>query len=135
MMGSARTEPILRANFLAGNAKPPEQKQGVRIYQRGGGLRGIAKFQMRVSRSASGWGYSSMVDHLVRAGAMRDRAKRCETFASQTKSEKFADCYRLLSQNYNILATVEEERFTREMERARAASANHMRRAAASISG
>ena len=64
---------------------------------------------------------------------MRDRAKRCEAFASQTKSEKFADCYRLPSQNYNILATVEEERFAREMERARAASANHMARAAGSI--
>jgi len=54
-----------------------------------------------------------MVDHLVRAGAMRDRAKRCEAFASQTKSEKFADCYRLLSQNYNILDTVEEEQAVR----------------------
>ena len=96
-------------------------------------MRGIAKFQILASRSASGWGYCSMVDHLVRAGAMRDRAKRCEAFASQTKSEKFADCYRLLSQNYNILATVEEERFAREMERARAASANHMARAAGSI--
>ncbi|MGB6446215.1 MAG: hypothetical protein WBF47_13705 [Xanthobacteraceae bacterium] len=90
---------------------------------------------MRDSRSASGWGYYSMMDHLVRAGAMRDRAKRCETFASQTKSEKFADCYRLLSQSYNVLATVEEEHFAREMERARAASANHMARAAGSISG
>ncbi|MGA7429549.1 MAG: hypothetical protein WBW35_03860, partial [Xanthobacteraceae bacterium] len=85
--------------------------------------------------SASGWGRSSMVDHLVRAGAMRDRAKQCETSASQTKSEKFANCYRLLSQNYNILATVEEEHFTREMQRARVASANHMERAAASILG
>lgn len=66
---------------------------------------------------------------------MRDRAKRCETFASQTKSEKFADCYRLLSQSSNVLATVEEEHFAREMERARAVSANHMARAAGSISG
>jgi len=76
-----------------------------------------------------------MVDHLVRAGAMRDRAKRCEAFASQTKSEKFADCYRLLSQNYNILATVEEEFFMREMERTRTASANRLDRAVDSISG
>jgi hypothetical protein len=75
-----------------------------------------------------------MVNHLARAEEMRDRAKQCQHTAGQTKSEKFADCYRLLSQNYNILATVEEEFFTREMDRARAASANHLARAVSSIS-
>src|SRR5271167_272980 len=120
-MGSAKVEPILRAYFPVEMRNSRNKSKESAFMCGGGSLRGIAKFQMRVSRSASGWGYSSMVDHLVRAGAMRDRAKQCETFASQTKSEKFADCYRLLSQNYNILATVEEEYFTREMQRARAA--------------
>jgi hypothetical protein len=75
-----------------------------------------------------------MVNHLARAAEMRTRAKQCQDTASQTKSEKFADCYRLLSQNYNILATVEEEFFAREMERARAASAEHLARAVTSLS-
>jgi hypothetical protein len=69
-----------------------------------------------------------MVNHLARAEEMRDRAKQCQHFAGQTTSEKFADCYRLLSQNYTILATVEEEYFTREMERTRAATAEQLAR-------
>jgi hypothetical protein len=96
--------------------------------------RGFAVFAKVVIASAPNWGLS-MVNHLARAEEMRDRAKQCQHTAGQTKSEKFADCYRLLSQNYNILATVEEEFFTREMERARAASANHLRRAVDSLSG
>jgi hypothetical protein len=76
-----------------------------------------------------------MVDHLARAEEMRGRARQCQNFASETKSEKFADCYRLLEQNYNILATVEQEYFTREMERARAASASHLERAVGRIAG
>ncbi len=50
-----------------------------------------------------------MVDHLARANEMRARAKNCELSAKQSKSEKFAACYRLLVDNYNVLATVEEE--------------------------
>jgi hypothetical protein len=75
-----------------------------------------------------------MVDHLARAGEMRDRAKQCQTFASQTKSEKFANCYLLLEQNYNILATVEEEFFAREMARTRAATADRLAHAVNTIS-
>jgi len=76
-----------------------------------------------------------MVNHLARAEEMRDRAKQCQHTAGETKSEKFAECYRLLSQNYNILATVEEEFFAREMERTRAATAAQLARAVDSISG
>jgi hypothetical protein len=50
-----------------------------------------------------------MVDHLARGKEMRARAENCELSAKQSKSEKFAACYRLLVDNYNTLATVEEE--------------------------
>ena len=50
-----------------------------------------------------------MVDHLARAQEMRARAENCELLAKQSKSEKFAACFRLLIDNYNTLATVEEE--------------------------
>jgi hypothetical protein len=40
---------------------------------------------------------------------MRARAENCELLAKQSKSEKFAACFRLLVDNYNTLATVEEE--------------------------
>ena len=76
-----------------------------------------------------------MVNHLARAEEMRDRAKQCQDFASQTTSEKFADCYRLLSQNYTILATVEQEYFAREMERMRAATAAQLARLVERLSG
>jgi hypothetical protein len=101
----------------------------------GGRSRGFAVFAKVVIGSAPNWGLLSMVNHLARAEEMRDRAKQCQHTAGQTKSEKFADCYRLLSQNYNILATVEEEFFMREMERTRTASANRLDRAVDSISG
>jgi hypothetical protein len=57
----------------------------------------------------------SMVNHLARAKEMRRRAQNCQVSAENSKSEKFADCYRLLAQNYDILATVEEEFVAREM--------------------
>jgi hypothetical protein len=60
-----------------------------------------------------------MVDHLARAKEMRARAKNCELSAKQSKSAKFAACYRALVENYNILATVEEEFLAREIAAAR----------------
>ncbi len=56
-----------------------------------------------------------MVDHLARAKEMRARAQKCQVAAEHSKSEKFADCYRLLAQNYDVLATVEEEFVAREI--------------------
>jgi hypothetical protein len=50
-----------------------------------------------------------MVDHLARAKGMRARAENCDLLAKQSKSEKFAACYRLLVDNYITLAIVEEE--------------------------
>jgi hypothetical protein len=60
-----------------------------------------------------------MVDHLARAKEMRARARNCEVSAKQSKSEKFAECYRALADNYNILATIEEEFLAREIAAAR----------------
>jgi hypothetical protein len=107
--------------------KSRNQSAASAFYVRGGRLRGL---------EVRAWeGLSSMVNHLARAEEMRDRAKQCQEFASQTTSEKFADCYRLLSQNYAILATVEHEFFAREMERSRAATAAQLARVIDRLSG
>lgn len=50
-----------------------------------------------------------MIDHLARAKEMRRRAEKCTLSSEHSKSKKFADCYRLLAENYEFLATVEEE--------------------------
>ncbi len=46
---------------------------------------------------------------------MRVRAQNCYASAEHSKSDKFADCYRLLARNYDILATIEEEFIAREI--------------------
>ncbi len=58
-----------------------------------------------------------MVDHLARAKEMRARARKCQVAADHSKSEKFADCYRLLAENYDVLANVEEGFVAREIVR------------------
>jgi hypothetical protein len=58
-----------------------------------------------------------MVDHLMRAKDLRARATKCELAAKESKSEKFSDCYRLLSKHYEILAILEEEFLAREIAR------------------
>ncbi len=50
-----------------------------------------------------------MVDHLSRAKELRSRAKKCELAGKESKSEKFAECYRSLSRHYDILAILEEK--------------------------
>jgi hypothetical protein len=61
----------------------------------------------------------TMVDHLAWAAGYRNRAAKCELSAKNTPSTKFGDCYRLLSQYYIRLASLEEN-----FERRRIASLN-----------
>ncbi len=53
-------------------------------------------------------GRRTMIDHLARAKEMRARARKCQVAADHSKSE-IADCYRLLAENYDVLANLEEE--------------------------
>ena len=53
-------------------------------------------------------GERAMVDHLAWAEGYRNRAAKCELSATNTSSLKFGDCYRLLSQYYIQLASLEE---------------------------
>lgn len=48
------------------------------------------------------------MNHLARAREMRVRAAGCNEAAKTTTSEKFSKCYRLLAENYGILANLEE---------------------------
>jgi hypothetical protein len=50
-----------------------------------------------------------MLDHLARAKVLRHRAAACEQSAQKTDSVGFGNCYRLLAQNYVILAGLEED--------------------------
>jgi hypothetical protein len=50
-----------------------------------------------------------MLDHLARAKVLRHRAAACEQSAQKTDSVEFGNCYRLLAQNYAILAGLEED--------------------------
>ena len=50
-----------------------------------------------------------MLDHLARAKVLRRRAEACEHSAQQTDSVEFGNCYRLLAQNFAILAGLEED--------------------------
>jgi hypothetical protein len=52
---------------------------------------------------------SVMIDHLARAREMRVRAAGCKEAAKATTSDRFSGCYRLLAENYGILANLEEE--------------------------
>lgn len=56
-----------------------------------------------------------MLDHRKRARQLRVRANKCRGFAENTTSIKFSECYRLIAENYNILATVEEEFYERNL--------------------
>lgn len=49
------------------------------------------------------------MNHLARAREMRVRAAGCQQAAKATTSEKFSRCYRLLAENYGILANLEED--------------------------
>jgi hypothetical protein len=49
-----------------------------------------------------------MPDHLARAREFRLRAAQCQLSAKNSGSPKFGDCYRLLAENYFILARLEE---------------------------
>jgi hypothetical protein len=60
-------------------------------------------------------GERAMVNHLTRGKELRIRATRYETSAKNTTLEKFGECYRLLAKNFNVLATLEEEFFQREI--------------------
>ena len=57
-----------------------------------------------------------MPDHLARAQELRHRAAKCQISAKETLSEKFGDCYRLLSQAlYIILGHLEEDFVSRQI--------------------
>jgi hypothetical protein len=56
-----------------------------------------------------------MVNHLTRAKELRIRATQYEISAKNTTSEKFGECYRLLAENFNVLAVLEEEFVQREI--------------------
>jgi len=64
--------------------------------------------------SATASGERPMIDYLARA---KRRAKKCKLSSENGKSQKFADCHRLLAQNYALLATVEEEFLARAIAR------------------
>jgi hypothetical protein len=49
------------------------------------------------------------MNHLARAREMRVMAAGCKEAAKATTSEKFSGCYRLLAENYGILANLEED--------------------------
>ena len=51
----------------------------------------------------------SMLDHLARARELRRHAAKCQQAAKTSVSHKFGDCYRLLANNYVILAELEED--------------------------
>ncbi len=59
----------------------------------------------------SEWSVSmrSMLDHLARARELRRQAAKCQQAAKTSVSPKFGDCYRLLANNYVILAELEED--------------------------
>jgi hypothetical protein len=50
-----------------------------------------------------------MADHIATAQRYRARAAKCELSAKHTSSEKFGECYRLLAQQYLVLANLEED--------------------------
>jgi hypothetical protein len=50
-----------------------------------------------------------MSDHSARASEMRIRAARCQASAKMTTSVKFAECYRLAAENYEVLAKLEQD--------------------------
>jgi hypothetical protein len=50
-----------------------------------------------------------MADHLAAAQRYRARAAKCELSAKNTSSVKFGECYRLLAQQYLVLANLEED--------------------------
>lgn len=50
-----------------------------------------------------------MADHIAAAQRYRARAAKCELSAKNTSSEKFGECYRLLAQQYLVLANMEED--------------------------
>ena len=47
--------------------------------------------------------------HIAAAQRYRARAAKCEVSAKSTSSAKFGECYRLLAQNYLVLANLEED--------------------------
>jgi hypothetical protein len=53
-------------------------------------------------------------DHLARAREMRRRAAKCQLSAKNSQSARFGDCYRLLADNYVILAKLEEDYVARQ---------------------
>jgi hypothetical protein len=55
-----------------------------------------------------------MVNHFLRAKEMRVRSGQCELSAERTTSEEFAECYRLLAENYKALASLEHDYAERE---------------------
>ena len=55
-----------------------------------------------------------MVDHLARAREFRRRAAKFQQTAKDSTSAKFGDCYRLLAENYLVLAELEEDYVARE---------------------
>jgi hypothetical protein len=50
-----------------------------------------------------------MGDHIAAAQRYRARAAKCEIFAKNTLSTEFGECYRLLAQQYLVLANMEED--------------------------
>lgn len=51
----------------------------------------------------------AMGDHIAAAQRYRARAAKCELFAKNTSSMGFGECYRLLAQQYLVLANLEED--------------------------
>ena len=50
-----------------------------------------------------------MGDHIAAAQRYRARAAKCELFAKNTSSMGFGECYRLLAQQYLVLANLEDD--------------------------
>jgi hypothetical protein len=50
-----------------------------------------------------------MGDHIAAAQRYRARAAKCELSAKNTSSMRFGECYRLLAQQYLVLANLEED--------------------------
>jgi len=51
----------------------------------------------------------AMGDHIAAAQRYRARAAKCELFAKNTSSMGFGECYRLLAQQYLVLANLEDD--------------------------
>lgn len=67
------------------------------------------------ARGGSQNAVGAMVDHVARAKDLRIKAAKYRLWAKSAASPMFGGCYDLLADNYNILATLEEEFVSRQI--------------------